>query len=134
MKKITLLIVLLLTLSIHAQQDQSEFKKETITFLKLTGAGAAFEDAITQLGTMVSDANKAAYTKEARGTLDGLYSKMADFYMEDFTQGEIKKLIAFYKTDLGKKLAKKQLSLVQKAMSIGQEWGIEVQGIARKYN
>ena len=133
MKKIILLAFLFLTISIQAQ-DHSEFKKETVTFIKLTGAGAAFENAIAQLGTMVSDANKEAYTKEAKGTLDDLYAKIVEFYMEDFTQDEIQKLIAFYKTDLGKKLADKQLSLVQKSMALGQEWGAKVQGIAQKYN
>lgn len=115
------------------EQDNSEFQKETVEFIKLTGAGAAFENAIAQIGAMVSDANKDAYTKEASGTLDGLYLKMADLYMAEFTQDEIKELVAFYHTDLGKKLAEKQLGLTQKAMAFGQSWGMEVGQIAQKY-
>lgn len=115
-------------------QDNAEFQKETVEFIKLTGAGEAFENAIAQIGTMVSAQNKEAYTKEANGTLEGLYNKMAALYMAEFSQEEVKELIAFYNTDLGKKLAKKQLGLTQKAMSYGQSWGMEVQGIAQKYN
>jgi hypothetical protein len=115
-------------------QEASEFKNETIEFIKMTGAGSAFESAIAQLGMMVSEENKEAYTKEANGTLVGLYDKMADLYMTEFTQPEIQELIAFYKTDLGKKLAEKQLKLTQRGMAFGQSWGIEVQGIAAKYN
>ena len=115
-------------------QDDSGFKEETIEFIKLTGAGSAFEGAIAQLGMMVSEENKEAYTKEANGTLVGLYDKMADLYMSEFTQAEIQELIAFYHTDLGKKLAEKQLKLTQRGMAFGQSWGIEVQGIAAKYN
>tara|TARA_R110002073_G_scaffold41124_3_gene116475 strand:+ start:67 stop:444 length:378 start_codon:yes stop_codon:yes gene_type:complete len=115
------------------EQDNSEFKKETVEFIKLTGAGAAFEQAIAQIGTMVSEENKEAYTKEANGTLDGLYEKMAELYMAEFTQDEVRELVAFYNTDLGKKLAEKQLGLTQKAMMFGQSWGMEVQGIAAKY-
>jgi hypothetical protein len=135
MKKVLLVCTFVLAVStqINAQED-SEFKKETVEFLKLTGAGAAFENAIEQIGATVSDENKAAYTKEANGTLEGLYDKMADLYMAEFTQTEIQELVTFYNTDLGKKLATKQLGLTQKAMMFGQSWGMEVQAIAQKYN
>ena len=134
MKKVLLFYFLsaLFMLQIGAQEN-SNFKNETIEFLKLTGAGAAFENAIGQIGTMVSEANKEAYTTEAMGTLGGLYEKMADLYMAEFSREEIKELTAFYESDLGKKLASKQLGLTQKAMAFGQTWGMEVQGIAQKY-
>lgn len=135
MKRI--LLVCLFAIAITTQlnaQDNTEFKKETVEFLKLTGTGAAFEDAIAQIGAMVPAEKKEAYTKEANGTLIGLYDKMAELYMAEFTQAEIKELVAFYNTDLGKKLAEKQLVLTQKAMMFGQSWGMEVSGIAQKYN
>ncbi|GAA4802595.1 DUF2059 domain-containing protein [Litoribaculum gwangyangense] len=135
MKKFLLVFTFSLTVLTQVNaQEISEFKKETIEFLKITGAGEAFENAIAQIGAMVSEENKEAYTKEANGTLDGLYGKMAELYMEEFTQDEIKELVAFYNTDLGKKLATKQMGLTQKAMMFGQSWGMEVQGIAQKYN
>jgi len=136
MKKVlfTCLFMAIFVVQVQAQADDTEFKKETIEFIKITGAGAAFENAIDQIGTMVSAENKEAYTKEANGTLGGLYDKMADLYMAEFTQDEIKELVAFYHTDLGKKLAEKQLDLTQKAMMFGQSWGMEVQAIAQKYN
>ncbi len=135
MKKIFLVCLFTLVLSTQIQaQENSGFKKETIEFIKLTGSGAAFDNAIAQIGAMVSEANKEAYQKEANATLDGLYNKLADLYMEEFTQSEIKELVAFYNTDLGKKLEEKQLSLTQKGMMLGQSWGMELQGIAQKYN
>jgi hypothetical protein len=133
MKKIILLCMFILALATQAQ-DNPEFKKETIEFIKITGAASAFDNAIAQIGAGVSDENKEAYTKEAKATLDSLYGKMADLYMAEFTQDEIKGLVAFYNTDLGKKLAEKQLGLTQKAMMFGQSWGMEVQSIAQKYN
>lgn len=115
-------------------QDQSEFKKETIEFIELTGAGAAFENAIDQLGAAVPADKKGDYIAEAQGTLDGLYSKLAELYMVEFTRDEIKELVNFYKSDLGKKLAGKQLTLMEKGMSLGQNWGMELYAIAQKYN
>ncbi|GAA4280175.1 DUF2059 domain-containing protein [Gaetbulibacter aestuarii] len=126
------LMFLGLTLNLNAQSDDS-YKQETIEFIKLTGATKAFQNAIAQIGQMVPEDKKVDYTAEAEGTLDDLYSKMADIYMAEFTQGEIEQLVAFYKTDLGKKLASKQTSLTQKAMGLGQNWGMEVSAIAQKY-
>ena len=135
MKKILLVCVLVSAISTQLiAQENSEFKKETIEFIKLTGAASAFENAILQLGATVSEANKENYLKEANATMDGLYEKFAKLYMQEFTQSEIKELVAFYNTDLGKKLAEKQLGLTQKAMMFGQSWGMEVQAIAQKYN
>ena len=135
MRKVLLVGLFVIAITFKTQaQENTEFKKETVEFIKLTGAGAAFENAIAQIGSGVSEANKEAYTKEAKGTLDALYAKMAGLYMAEFTQDEIKELVAFYNTDLGKKLAEKQLGLTQKAMMFGQSWGMEIQGIAQKYN
>ena len=54
--------------------------------------------------------------------------------MNEFTEAEIKELTAFYHSELGKKLAQKQLYLSQKTMMLSQTWGVEVQSIAQKYN
>jgi len=135
MKKLLLTCLFTIAITVQFQaQDNSEFKKETIEFIKLTGATSAFENAIAQIGASVSTENKEAYNKEANGTLVGLYDKIAELYMAEFTQKEIKELTAFYHTNLGKKLAKKQLVLAQKAMQFGQSWGMEVGAIAQKYN
>lgn len=133
MKKVLLVCLFMLAVTTQAQEN-GDFKKETVEFIKITGAASAFENAIAQIGAGVSEENKEAYTKEANGTLVGLYDKMAELYMEEFTQEEISELVAFYNTDLGKKLAEKQLGLTQKAMMFGQSWGMEVSGIAQKYN
>ncbi len=133
MKKILFVCLLMLTLTVNAQ-DNSEFKILTIEFIKLTGTGDAFDQGINQIGLSVPEANKEAYTKEAKGTLGALYDKIAELYMSEFTKEEIKSLTDFYKSDLGKKLASKQMDLAQKAMSYGQSWAMEVQGIAQKHS
>ncbi len=114
-------------------QENKAFEAETITFLKLTGAGAAFEQVVTQLGAMVKEENKESYAKEAAESVDVLYTKMAAMYMEEFTEAEIKELVKFYNSDLGKKMASKQMMLMQKGMALGQNWGMELQQIAQKY-
>jgi hypothetical protein len=132
MKKIILLGAFVMAFAVQAQ-DNATFKNDAIELIRATGVDSAFDDAIAQIGTNVADEKKEAYTKEANGTLSALYSAMADLYVKEFTHAEVKELIAFYKTDLGKKLSLKQSVISQKAVSIGQHWGFDVQGIAQKY-
>ena len=56
MKKVLLVCLLMVAFSTQAQEN-TEFKTETIEFIKLTGAGAAFDNAIAQIGAMVSPDN-----------------------------------------------------------------------------
>lgn len=132
MKKILFVLVLMVTLSINAQ-DTSEFKSKTIEFIKLTGTADAFDNAISQIGAVVPEDKKEAYTEEANGTLDDLYSQLADAYMKEFTEDDIAKLVLFYQSDIGKKLASKQTTLTQTGMMIGQSWGMNLSQIAQKY-
>ncbi len=132
-KRILLICFFVAAIPFVKAQKSSDFKSDTVNFLKLTGAGAAFEQVVTQMGGMVAEANKEVYKKEATESIDGIYSKMAEMYMEEFTHGEIKELVKFYNSDLGKKMASKQMMLMQKGMQLGQNWGMELQQIAQKY-
>ena len=134
MKKIILLGAFVIAFTVQVQaQENTAFKSDAIELIKATGVDSAFDDAIAQLGGNVAETKKEEYVKEAKGTLTDLYSKMAELYMAEFTQAEVKELLAFYQSDLGKKMASKQLVISQKGMLLGQAWGFEVQGIAQKY-
>ncbi len=132
MKKILLVLTLMFTVSVNAQ-DTSDFKSKTIEFIKLTGSAQMFDDAISQIGMMVPEDKKEAYTKEAKGTLTDLYSELAKIYMKEFTEAEIDKLIEFYNSEIGQKLASKQAAITQSGMMLGQNWGMSLSQIAQKY-
>lgn len=132
MKKVLFISMFLCAFIMQAQED-ANFKAETIKFIKKSVTEDTFINAVAQIGATVPEANKAAYVKEAKGTLEGLYNKMAEMYMKEFTPEEIAQLNKFYDSELGKKLSTKQVQLTQKGMQLGQNWGIEVQQIAQKY-
>lgn len=132
MKKVLFVLTLVFTLSANAQ-DTSDFKSKTIEFIKLTGSAQMFDDAISQIGMMVPEDKKEAYTKEAQGTLTDLYSQLADIYIKEFTEADIDKLIEFYNSEIGKKLASKQTAITQSGMMVGQTWGMSLSQIAQKY-
>ncbi|PKP14603.1 MAG: hypothetical protein CVU07_14035, partial [Bacteroidetes bacterium HGW-Bacteroidetes-23] len=62
-----------------------------------------------------------------------LMSKMADMYMSEFTHDEIKALLKFYESPVGKKLTDKTEVLYNKGQTVGQEWGMGLQTMMMKY-
>jgi len=55
---------------------------------------------------------------------EGGFNEMAiDIYHKYFTHDDVKGLIAFYQTDLGKKTINVQQNIVQESIKIGQKWG-----------
>jgi uncharacterized protein len=132
MKKI--IFTLLFAISLHISAQQASKNTKAIELIKKTGATELFESAILQIGAMVPAEKKPEFLKEANTSLDKLYSDIAEVYNAEFTPQEIDELIVFYDSDLGKKLAKKQSALSQKAMLIGQNWGMGVSDLAKTYS
>jgi hypothetical protein len=132
MKKLLFAILLFSAVALQAQEN-TIMNTKALSLIKASGATNAFDDAIAQIGMAVPADKKDAYTAEANGTLDKIYIQLADLYAKEFTESELDELIKFYDTDLGKKLSIKQNLISQKAMMIGQSWGMEVGGIAQKY-
>ncbi|KAB1066534.1 DUF2059 domain-containing protein [Tamlana haliotis] len=124
---------LLLVVSFTQAQNKEAYKKDAIKLIKLTGASSAFEAGIEQIGAVVSEKNKAKYTKKAEASLVDLYDDMADLYMEEFTQEEIKELLGFYNSPIGKKFASKQLELTKKGVELGKDWATDLQNLAQRY-
>jgi len=57
---------------------------------------------------------------------DSLVQKVVAVYSRYFTAEEIKGMIQFYETDLGKKTIKVMPALMQESIFAGQEWGQEI--------
>ncbi len=132
MKKLFFSLLLCVSFMITAQETSASQEK-AVALIKASGGDRAFEDAISQIGASVSSENKEAYNTEAKATLDEIYTKLGTLYTEEFTDAELDELIKFYDTELGKKLSEKQYLISQKAMMIGQTWGMQVGAIAQKY-
>lgn len=129
-KTILVLVVTLFTLTITAQEDV--FAKDAQELVEMVSK-SALEPVIDQFTAMVAEDKKEAFVKELKGTFPSLYKEMAKIYMAEFTHNEIKEILAFYATPIGKKLANKTGVLSQKGMAAGQVWGMELTEIMKKY-
>jgi hypothetical protein len=108
-------------------------KKEVIRLLELSGANAQYEVAINQIVKSVAADKQAALKKEIMDSMSGLTDKIADIYLQEFTTEDIKAMIKYYESPVGKKAASKAGVLAEKGQAAGMEWGQGLQGIMMKY-
>lgn len=63
---------------------------------------------------------------EAQADLKELNDRIIPVYDKHFTQEEIRQLIAFYSTPIGRKMVHEQPAVAQESMEVGQQWGEEL--------
>ncbi|NBL65481.1 DUF2059 domain-containing protein [Flavobacterium sp. NST-5] len=131
MKKVILTFALIVVSQLSFAQDA--FKADIKKYLELSGSNSQIEVAKKQVLSMIPEDKQAAFTKDFEASLPSYFDKVTNLYMTEFTHDDIKNLIKFYESPIGKKLSSKAGVLTEKSMEIGQVWGGELQGIIMKY-
>lgn len=131
MKKIIVTIIVVFVS--HFAMAQDAFKQDVLKVLKASGSAAQMELAKEQVMGNIPEDKKAAFSKDFDDSLPSLYDKMAKVYMELYTHDEVKQILKFYDSPIGKKMTAKSSELTKKNMEAAQEWGMELQGMMMKY-
>lgn len=132
MKKVFLSIAFVLIAQMTMAQE-ADFKADVLKLISISGADGAMKVAKLKFLNIIPENKKENFSKEFEASLPSMYEKMAKVYMEIYTPEDIKGMIAFYESPVGKKMSEKSGELTQKAMKAGQEWGKELQVIMEKY-
>ncbi|MBP6411705.1 MAG: DUF2059 domain-containing protein [Pseudarcicella sp.] len=132
MKKVFLSIAFVLIAQMTMAQE-ANFKADVLKLISISGADGAMKVAKLKFLNIIPENKKENFSKEFEASLPSMYEKMAKVYMEIYTPEDIKGMIAFYESPVGKKMSEKSGELTQKAMKAGQEWGKELQVIMGKY-
>ncbi|MTG97035.1 MULTISPECIES: DUF2059 domain-containing protein [Myroides] len=130
MRKLLFTFVVIFASQVSFAQD---FKTDTKKYMDMSGQLAIFEKLTSQLEENIPSDKRADFRKDLNASLNVLKDKMADLYMSEFTHQDVKDLIQFYETPLGKKLSTKSTILMEKGEKVGQEWAMGLQGIMMKY-
>lgn len=134
MKKLFIAATMLLSVQFVSAQS-ADFKKDVINYIQLSGSAtqvtAVLEPMLEQL--QLPEDQKANVKKEIEATFPSLYEKIATVMMKYYTHDDIKKMIEFYNSPVGKKIQETTPKIVTDQMQAGQEWGMELQGILMKY-
>lgn len=131
MKKTVLTFALLLITTIGFSQDA--FKKDVVKFLEVSGASNGFKMITKDLSANIPETKKIEFQKELDASIKDLMGKMAEMYMTEFTHEDVKELLKFYDSPVGKKLTDKTSILYTKGQTVGQEWGMGLQTMMMKY-
>jgi len=132
MKKLILTIALVCVAQIGMAQDEA-FKKDIMKVIEMSETGAQIKMGKEQILKMVPADKQAAFVVEFDATLPALYEKMVKIYSETYTKEDIKAMIAFYDSPVGKKMQSKSAEIAEKSQAAGQEWGQGLQTMMMKY-
>jgi hypothetical protein len=116
-----------------AQAQDEAFKKDVLKVIEMSGATGQVGAAKKQILAMIPAEKQAAFLVEFDASLPSLYDKIAKIYMETYTKEDIKAMMVFYSSPVGKKMSEKSGEITEKSMAAGQEWGTGLQGILMKY-
>lgn len=91
----------------------------------LRSTAKALKETDTEVPPAFYDSLVARSTRE----IDDLLDRLVPVYLEHFSASELRELIAFYESPLGRLLVSKQPLMQQRSALIGQAWGMEL-GVA----
>lgn len=143
MKKVMLLwcLILLICIPINAQSVNAKKADDIVKLLRMTGSlkiGEMMGTAVVnQMMSVVKLTNQTLpdsvieiirqevnqLISEEVEKEDGLLSILVPIYDKYYTHKDIKGLIEFYNTPLGKKLIETMPAVTQESMLAGQKWG-----------
>lgn len=132
MKNLFIAATMLLSVQFVSAQS-ADFKKDVISYIKLSGSAAQVTAVIEPIMQQIPEDKQSEFKKEFELTLPSLYEKIATVIMKHYTHDDIKKMIEFYNSPVGKKIQETTPKIVKDQMQAGQEWGMELQGLLMKY-
>ena len=133
MKKILFVGVFALATSGMFAQS-SDFKKDVFEYLEITGGTSSqLKMMEAQFSQFIKEEDMKDLLNEIEKELPALNDQIADLYMKSYTHEEIKEILKFYKSPIGKKLSSKTVEIQPEMLEISQKWGISLQPILMKY-
>jgi uncharacterized protein len=133
MKKLILAFAFLLVANLGMAQTNEAFKTDVMKMIQLTGSAGQMKMAKDKILTMVPKEKQAAFLVEFESTMPALYDKMATIFMQEYTHDDVKAILKFYETPIGKKMTEKAGAIAEKNMAASQEWAMGLQGMMMKY-
>jgi len=126
-----------------AQELDPAFRADILKLLEVTGAAKMGEQMASLMSSQVLEAFRqsapsvpsrafdigkevldAEFAKAFSGP-DSLLNLLVPIYARHLTQQEVKGLIAFYETELGRKTIAVMPAVMQESVQAGQEWGVK---------
>ena len=134
MKKLVLLCGALALLALEVRAQTPEYTAKMTRMLELSGSDAVMKELPKQMiGMMkqqspsVSEATWNAVMEKAKQFFsDNLVKVYVPIYQKHLTLDDLKKIVAFYESPVGKKLGAATPAITMEGMTAGQQLGMEL--------
>jgi hypothetical protein len=133
MKKLILTFALVIVAQFGFSQEDAAFKADVLKVIERSGSGGQMNSAKKQILGMIPEDKHAAFTVEFDAMLPKIYEGTAKIYMEQYTKEDIKAMLAFYESPVGKKMAEKAETIAEKSQEAMMELQGEIQSLVMKY-
>ena len=134
-KVIVLAMVIALSVSSVMAGDDESYYKDFVKFLEVSGAVAnqkVMLQNMTEQFKKMPNANQNALEdmeKIMNKEIAELNKQLFPIYKKYLTHDDLKEIIKFYESPIGKKMVKSQPMITKEAFQIGVKWG---QGVAKR--
>jgi len=135
MKKVIITgFILIVSLSTGFGQIDTTYKSTLKTMLEIAGSESTFKVAIKQIFNMFKQQKTNVpdsmwtnlETEFSKTSINELVDMLSPVYQKFMTKADLKKIIEFYQTPVGKKYAEKTPLIMQESMQVGQQWGMKI--------
>lgn len=113
--------------------SQEDFKADVMRVIEMSGSNATMDAAKAQVLAMVPSDKQAEFTKEFDAIIKSISEQQAKNFMEVYTHDDVKEMIKFYESPVGKKMQEKAPILAEKAMAMQQANAMQIQSLVMKY-
>lgn len=122
--------------SLLATAQTSDFEKDIEKLLSVNGSSAAydlaFDQMVAQFKMMKTEAPDEVWKQVRTEVFDkeiaALTKQLIPIYKKHFTHEDIKGMIAFYESPLGKKMTDTTGKITTETMQMAQTWGMQLGG------
>jgi len=109
------------------------FKKDVLRVIEKSGTGGQIAGAKKQILGMIPEEKQAAFLVEFEAMLPKIYDASAKIYMEEYSKEDIKAMLAFYDSPVGKKIEEKAEVISSKSQEAMASVQGEMQALVAKY-
>lgn len=116
-----------------SSNGDEDFKKDVMKVIERSGSGGQLAAAKKQILTMIPEDKQAAFLVEFDALMPKVYETTAKIYMEEYTKEDIKAMLAFYESPVGKKMAEKAEVIAGKSQEAMMSLQGDIQALVMKY-
>ncbi len=132
MKKIVVAVAFALVSQLGFSQDKPA-REDVVQVIEKSGASGQIETAKKQVLAMIPKEKQAAFVVEFDVVVKKATDATVDIYMQEYTKEDIKAILAFYNSPVGKKMSEKASVIAQKSQDSMMGLQDEVQALVMKY-